>query len=647
MRSRRCGLVGALGVSALTVALASRALAAEPASARYDWSGFYVGGHFGYSAGGFGPGTSPVPSLAFPFSSGAIGSIGGFQLGHNWQFANGFVVGIEADTIFGGPVDRAKVRPAPFYTNFDYAATVRGRLGYAAGHFLPYVTGGFAVGRASVVDGGDLSEINPSPSSTHTGWTVGAGVEYALTGPWRAKLEYNYVSLGAKTVTLADSSQLRIDPGYHFVKMGLNYRLGASAAGVLPDSDDWSIHGQTTYLPQGYRAIRSPYEGANSLPGRGQFQATWTATAFVGRRLWEGGEFYFNPEMSQGFGLAQTLGLGGFSNGEAQKAGAQFPKFRAQRYFLRQTFGLGGEQETVEEGPNQLGGKRDIDRVTVTVGRFAVGDIFDGNSYAKDPRADFMNWSMWSSAAYDFPADLPGLTRGAVVELNRKAWALRFGAFQVPKEPNSDVLTFRTGGLVGEFEGRYDLLGQPGKFRVGVFANRGRTANYRDVLTLASVDPALDINDITANMRRQQTKNGFYLNGEQAITADIGTFARLSWNDGKSEILSFTDIDRSASAGVVIKGTAWSRPNDRIGIAGAVNGLSGPHRDFLAAGGLGLLIGDGALNYRSEKIFEAFYAYALTKWATVTFDYQYIANPAYNADRGPASIFSGRLHAEF
>lgn len=638
-----------LGAStALSLLLAAPLRAADlQARAAYDWSGFYVGGHFGYTAGGFGPGTNAVPSLAFPFASNAIGSTGGFQIGHNWHFTNGFVLGVEADVNFGSPVDRAKVRPAPFYTTFDYVATVRGRLGYATGRFLPYVTGGFAVGRNSVVDSGDLSEINPAPSTMHTGWTIGAGVEYALTGPWTAKLEYDYISLGAKNATLADASQLRIDPQYHLVKAGLNYRIGASAAGTLPDSDDWSIHGQTTYLPQGYRSFRSPYEGANSLPGRGQWQATWTTTAFVGRRLWEGGEFYFNPEMSQGFGLAQTLGLGGFSNGEAQKAGAQFPKVRAQRYFFRQTFGLGGKQEVVEDGPNQLAGKRDVNRVTVTIGRFAVGDIFDGNSYAKDPRADFMNWSIWSSGAYDFPADLPGLTDGAVVELNRETWALRFGAFQVPEEPNSDVLTFRTGGIVGEFEGRYNLLGQPGKFRIGAFANRGHTANYRDVLAFASANPGLDINDITVNMRRQQVKTGFYLNGEQAITADIGAFARASWNDGKTEILSFTDIDHSISGGLVIKGTAWNRPGDRIGIAGAINGLSQPHRDFLAAGGLGLLIGDGALNYRSEKIFEAFYAYALTKWATATFDYQYVANPAYNADRGPAQIFSGRLHAEF
>ena len=366
------------------------------------------------------------------------------------------------------------------------------------------------------------------------------------------------------------------------------------------DKDIWSVHGQTTFITQGYPAMRSPYQGANSLPGKGQVRETWTATAFIGRELSQSTEVYFNPEMAQGFGLASTVGLAGFSNGEAQKAGATFPRLRAQRYFVRQTFGFGGEQETVEDGPNQFAGKRDIDRITLTVGRFAIGDFFDANSYAHDPRADFLNWSMWSSAAYDFPADLPGFTRGAVAELNRKDWTLRAGLFQVPDAPNSDVLKFDAGGAAVEFEDRYTLLGKAGKFRVGAFLNRGQTANYRDAIAAAAADPSLDINAAVLAMRRTRSKEGFYVNVEQAIGRDTGLFGRASWNDGKNEILSFTDIDRSVSGGISVKGRDWGRPDDTLGFGGAINGLSSAHRDFLAAGGLGLLIGDGALNYRTE-----------------------------------------------
>jgi high affinity Mn2+ porin len=124
-------------------------------------------------------------------------------------------------------------------------------------------------------------------------------------------------------------------------------------------------------------------------------------------------------------------------------------------------------------------------------------------------------------------------------------------------------------------------------------------------------------------------------------------FGRWSWNDGKTEIMAFTDIDDSLSFGASIKGTKWGRAKDVVGIGVATNGLSQDHRDFLAAGGLGLLIGDGRLNYQRENILEAYYAYAVNDVLTLTFDYQFLVNPAYNADRGPISIFSGRLHAEF
>ena len=387
--------------------------------------------------------------------------------------------------------------------------------------------------------------------------------------------------------------------------------------------------------------------GTNSLPGTSQGRETWTATAFIGRRLWEGGEVYLNPELAQGFGLASTLGLAGFSNGEAQKAGEAFPKIRAQRYFFRQTFGLGGEQESVEDGLNQLAGKRDIDRITLTVGRIAIGDIFDANTYAHDPRADFMNWAIWSAAAYDFPADLPGFTRGAVVELNRKYWAVRLGVFQVPEAAEQrcpDVQDRRRGCRVG---------GALHDFRPArqAPARRFRQSRQHRQLQRGAGDRCRRSHD--RHQRRHDehppaaAQYGFYANVEQAINKDVGVFARASWNDGQNEILSFTDIDRSLSGGVSVMGSSWGRPSDKVGLGTAINGLSGPHRDFLAAGGLGLLIGDGALNYREEKILETFYAYNVNKWTTATFDYQFIVNPAHNADRGPVSLFAARLHAEF
>lgn len=634
-------------------------LKARAAKTVYQWTGFYVGGHVGYGDAGFGPGTNPLPQQGGLLPHSVTGFSGGYQLGYNRQFANRVVLGIEADATFTGPTDGPALARslAPFHTTIDYVGTVRGRIGYAFDRFMPYITGGAAWGHThiNVNDGDGVTQLFPV-GHYQAGWTAGLGLEYAISGNWTAKVEYDYVDLSRKTYDLSGFglSSIYVDPHIHLFKLGLNYQFGdtpwmpvVDGKSKLPESDDWNVHAQTTVLPQGYGPIHSPYASPQSLPGGGQFQATWTTTAFLGARLWDGGELYFDPELAQGFGLNGTLGLAGFSNGEAQKAGAPFPKIRAQRYYLKQTFGLGGEQETVDDAPNQLAGKRDIDRVTLIVGRFAVGDFFDGNSYAKDPRADFMNWAMWASAAYDFPADLPGYTRGAVVELNRKDWAIRAGLFQVPAAPNSDVLTFKTGGTVVEFEERHSIFEQPGKLRVGVFANSGNTANYREVLDLSAASPALDINDIVTANQRTRLKYGFYVNLEQQIVNDVGLFARASWNDGQTQILNFTDVDRGLSAGLSTKGSRWGRPDDTIGVGGAINGLSAAHRDFLAAGGTGLLIGDGRLNYRTERILEAYYAYSVIKGVTLTADYQLVVNPAYNADRGPVSIVSGRLHAEF
>jgi high affinity Mn2+ porin len=660
-RSWECVLAGAwLGMLVLDgpVIAADLPLKAPAFDAVYNWTGFYLGGHVGYGGGSLGSGTNPLPEQGVFFPHSLTGLIGGYQAGYVRQFSNHVVLGVEADASFTSPLDGPAVMPAPFSTTLDYVGTVRGRIGYAFGALLPYVTGGFAWGHGHVNfdDGGGSAVL--LRAQNQPGWAAGAGVEFAVSGNWTAKLEYNYIDLARRTYDLSDGGlpRINVDPKINLVKFGLNYRFGdspwaapGSANGhpALPESTDWNVHTQTTFIASAYPAFRSPYAGTNSLPGNGQARETWTTTAFLGVRLWQGGEFYFNPELAQGFGLNGTLGLAGFPNGEAQKAGSAYPKIRPQRYYLKQTFGLGGEKEDVADAANQLPGKRDIDRITLIVGRFAIGDFFDGNSYAKDPRADFMNWAMWSSAAYDFPADLPGYTRGGIVELNRKDWALRAGLFEVPTAPNSDVLTYKGGGAVVELEERYAISDQPGKLRLGAFGNQGNTASYREVLAMVAADPTLDINVTTASIRHTLPKYGFYANMEQQIAKDVGIFARASWNDGQNEILSFTDIDRSISGGLSVKGSYWGRPSDTIGVGGAINGLSAAHRDFLAAGGIGLLIGDGRLNYSNERILETYYAFAIDRNFTFTADYQLITNPAYNADRGPVSIFSGRLHGEF
>ncbi|WP_426437158.1 carbohydrate porin [Bradyrhizobium genosp. P] len=137
------------------------------------------------------------------------------------------------------------------------------------------------------------------------------------------------------------------------------------------------------------------------------------------------------------------------------------------------------------------------------------------------------------------------------------------------------------------------------------------------------------------------------VNIEQQLTDTVGAFFRAGWADGHVEPWDVTDIDRTVSGGVSVNGTPWGRPDDAIGIVGLVNALAPVHAAFLNAGGLGILTGEGRLNYRTEKIFEAYYSYALTDSTRLTFDFQYLANPAYNADRGPVNIFAARAHRQF
>ncbi len=539
----------------------------------------------------------------------------------------------------------------------DFVSTVRGRAGYAFDQWLFYATGGLAWSQARFLEDSNLTGNEDKVLRTRVGWALGAGAELAVAPGWTARLEYLYDHLGKTGGTFPSGT------GYESTTVDLNsFRLGlnrkldwtaetTNSRGLgdprAIDPSSWNVHGQLTFIEQGYPTFRSPYQGANSLTGASQIQNTTSATAFVGYRPWDGTEIYINPELMQGFGLNDTLGVAGFPNGEAQKSNFPMPRIDIARVFVRQTFGLGGEQETVEDGPNQLAGKQDISRITVTAGRFAVIDIFDGNSYSHDPRVDFLNWNMYCCGSYDLTMDKISYTWGASAELNQKSWAIRAGYFLVPIVSNTnsfDTHILEHGEYIGELELRYSLFSQSGKLRLMGWANIANMGSYADALAMPVTTP--NYPDITQT-RQVRTNYGFVANLEQAITSDLGIFSRASWSPGLVEIIGWTDCDESLSFGTVLRGSAWGRPDDKIGVAGLVEGLSPIARAYFAAGGLGILIGDGQLNYRPEQILEAYYAYSLNQWATLTFDYQFIVNPGYNADRGPVSVFSGRLHAQF
>lgn len=415
----------------------------------------------------------------------------------------------------------------------------------------------------------------------------------------------------------------------------------------LPEPEVWNAHGQLTNVTQKHGTFASSYVGQNSLLPRENAKETVDGTLFLGLKVWPSGEIYLNPEFDQGFGLSDTLGLAGFSSGAAYKVGHDSPYGRLQRAFLRQTFSLGDDISMVESGPNALTGPKPNENLTLTVGKFSVVDIFDNNSYAHDPRADFLNWAVIDSGAFDYAADSWGYTYGMAAEWTQHDWTVRGGIFAMSTAPNSETIdkTFGQREWVGELERRYDWSGHKGAIRLLGFLNQGRMANYNDAVTLAqsSGQPA-DVNRV----RKMNSKSGFALNVEQELVHDLAAFARLSRNRGKTEAYDFTDVNQSLSAGLSLKGSYWNQPMHTLGSALALNGLSKQAQAYFAAGGSGILIGDGQLpHYSKEQILETYYAVKVNRALSVTGDFQYVKNPAYNADRGPVSIWGMRVHAEF
>ena len=327
--------------------------------------------------------------------------------------------------------------------------------------------------------------------------------------------------------------------------------------------------------------------------------------------------------------------------------GDKTPYVRLQRAFARYTINLGGEDSAVTSSANQVATHKTADNITITLGKLSAVDIFDTNIYAHDPRADFLNWAIVDSGAYDYAADAWGYTYGVVTEWTLSWWTWRVGAFDLSKVPNDTALEsdFSQFEAVTEFEARHNLLPQPGKVKLLLFANRGRMAKYTDAVRLSQLT---GMTPDVALVRQYDTRAGAALNIEQGLSPQIGFFARLSMNDGSKEAYEFTEINRSVAMSLAIKGAAWGRPDDTVGISGVVNSISAAARRYFAAGGLGILIGDGQLPRASwEKIAELYYSAAVTRGISLAFDFQHAAAPAYDAARGPVNILGLRLHAEF
>jgi high affinity Mn2+ porin len=443
-----------------------------------------------------------------------------------------------------------------------------------------------------------------------------------------------------RQAALVAASWAALAPALRSQTAGQDGAGGAQADAAL---EAWTFHAQATFIEQAHPGFAAAYSGPNSLDPSGEEKHTLSLTVFMGHTLWNGAALYFDPEVTMGQGLSDTVGIAAFPNGEGTRASSNTPVYDTARLFIRQVINLGGASSKVDNDQNQVEQDLDEDRVTLTLGKLSATDIFDNNSYSHDPRTQFLNWALVDDGAWDYPADAKGYTGGFAAEWAEGSHTLRYGIFMEPQVANElplDSHIDKAYGQVLEWEQRYQASGHPGALRPLLYWNRAHMGLYQAALDAPGTP------DVTLS-RAYRSKVGAGLNWEQEVGDGVGVFARAGFNDGHTETWAYTEIDRALSAGAVVNGKHWGRPDDVAGLAGIASGLSSVHREYLAAGGDGFILGDGRLDYEPEEVVELYYLWQPAKWFAVTPDYQFVQNPGYNRDRGPVSVFGLRLHAEY
>jgi hypothetical protein len=423
------------------------------------------------------------------------------------------------------------------------------------------------------------------------------------------------------------------------------------------------VGAQYTFVRQHQSRLTSPYQGPLSLDPNGDTGQTHTIGLYLGWALTSWAQVYLDTEKFMGAGVSNSVGLSGLTNGDVVRQGAAgLPKvFYIARQYVRLMLPLAPGTTRVERAQDQLPGNEAATRLEFKFGALAASDDFDRNRYASSTRTQFMNWSLWDNTAWDFAADTRGYTYGAVFGFVSPRWSLKYGAYLMPTKANGQELENAPRRARGD---NLELTLSPTQsgtvIRLLAYRNLARMGNYREALQLAAATGTVP--NIVADDREGRHKYGFGINVEQPLADDgeTGVFARLGWNDGHTESFAFTEVDRLLSFGGQVSGSHWARSDDRAGAAVAIEGLSGPHRDYLAAGGSGFLLGDGTLTYAHEQILELYYR-AQLPWPLndsspvfrkyplkiqVTPDFQYIRNPAYNHDRGPVKFWAIRFHLE-
>jgi hypothetical protein len=422
---------------------------------------------------------------------------------------------------------------------------------------------------------------------------------------------------------------------------------------LAQDGESWQdrvwISGQANFITQGHPTFDSPYSGPNSLSADGQDVTSRVITLYTGFRLTGTTDFFLDVEETGGHGIGEALGLAGFTNLDVVRNPDLGAAPYIARVFVHQMIPLSAEATEAEVGPFQLAGTMPVRRLDIRLGKMSTVDWFDVNAIGSDSHLQFMNWAIDDSGAYDYAADTRGYTNGLVLEYNDRTWAFRYGEMLMPKVANgihldADIARARAENYELELR-RSPLPKRLTVFRPLAFANHANMGSYREAID-EYLSGKTSVPDITATRQQGRIKYGFGANLEQELTGTLRGYARYGWNEGHNESFAYTEVDQTESVGMDLRGDGWHRKEDKLGLAFVSDALSGDHREYLALGGLGFLLGDGKLNYGRENIIESYYT--LRAWHGVypSIDVQQVWNPGYNRDRGPVFVGSFRLHLE-
>ena len=430
--------------------------------------------------------------------------------------------------------------------------------------------------------------------------------------------------------------------------MGLAQDTGDAAHSEAFWNRFW-LSGQANFIRQQQDAFRAAYSGPNSLPDTAEHATSRVLTLYTGLAITHRLEFLFDVESAGGAGIGNALGLAGYTNLDVVRNPSLGAAPYIARAMLHYVLPLSTTEIEATRNPLSLAPYLPVRRLELRAGKMSAADFFDLNSVGSDSHLQFMNWTAVNNGAWDYAADTRGYTYGLYAEYDDRWGTLRFGELLMPVVANGIKLDWDLARARGEnFEADFSPSlspAHPTTLRLLGFVNHADMGSYREAIRgyLSGEDPRPDV----VKYRKQgRVKYGFGFNAEQQLTPRARGFVRLGWNDGRNESFAYTEVDRTASGGADYAGAIWRRPADKIGAAFIANAISGDHRRYLALGGLGFLLGDGALQYNLEKICELYYNARLWHGIYAAVDWQHIANPGYNEERGPVSVISIRLHLE-